>query len=203
MNKLVKWVSGLLAVVLFLALGMLFAEKETIKNDLIRLHVVAASDSTRDQAHKLAVRDALVNAMEGFMTGAVNVDQAQAWLQEHLEELEGVANETLRKIGSLDTAKVSLCWEEFPQRDYETFSLPSGLYKALRVTIGQGQGQNWWCVVFPTLCLNATAQGVTEVAAGAGFTDHLSHTLTRDSGYEISFFLLDCIGKLENFFHFG
>ena len=81
-----------------------------------------------------------------------------------------------------------------------TFSLPAGVYDALKITIGEGKGHNWWCVAFPTLCLPATSEGFQEVSAQAGMNGTLEKALAGEDGYEIRFFLLDQLGKLENHF---
>ena len=94
--------------------------------------------------------------------------------------------------GFSDTVAVSLTEEAFPTRDYDTFSLPAGVYKALRVVIGEGEGKNWWCVVFPQLCMG---EGFVETSA---MSDELSQTLTGE--YEIRFWLLEKLGQLKNHF---
>jgi stage II sporulation protein R len=91
--------------------------------------------------------------------------------------------------------------EEFSKRVYDTFSLPAGLYESLRIIIGEGEGKNWWCVVFPELCLPATSEGFEETASCAGFPDALTAALEGEEGYEIRFFLLDVLGRLENLIH--
>ncbi|MBO5952549.1 MAG: stage II sporulation protein R [Oscillospiraceae bacterium] len=203
MKKLMEFAAVTALVLCCGAVGMLIAQKETLRTDLIRLHVVAASDSADDQSTKLLVRDAIIQYLQPQLEQLPDAQAAKVYLGDNLAQLETVANQTLREAGSWDTAKVTLCEEEFPVRHYDTFSLPSGVYESLRVTIGPGEGQNWWCVVFPSLCVNAAAESFAHTAAGAGFSDELSHTLAGDDGYEISFFFLDCLGRLENLFHFG
>ena len=95
-------------------------------------------------------------------------------------------------------AAVSLCKEAFDTRYYETFTLPAGVYEALRITIGEGNGKNWWCVVFPSLCVPATSSGFEDAAVGAGFSDTLSGAVTGEEDYEVRFYLLDTLGRLEN-----
>lgn len=197
MSKLVKRlvIFGVLALCVY-GIGLL-KDKQSLRDDLIRLHVVADSDSEEDQAVKLQVRDAVIDALQDKMDGRWDAAQAKEYLQGHLEELQTVANEKLRSLGSTDTALVTLGLEEFPVRVYDTFTLPSGVYESLRVTIGEGEGKNWWCVVFPSLCVSATSDGFSDTAAAAGFPESLTDTLTGE--YEIRFFLLDCLGKAENF----
>ena len=183
--------------------AMLLADKQTLQKELIRLHVVAASDSQEDQALKLRVRDAVVESLQKDMANIGDMEQAKAYLQENLPKIEALANRVLRTAGCPDVATVSLQVEEFATRYYDTFTLPAGIYEALRITIGEGAGQNWWCVVFPTLCLGATVEEFEETAHCAGFSDGLTGTLTGEDGYEIRFFFLDALGKLENFLHKG
>ena len=124
-----------------------------------------------------------------------------AVVKENLAALEAAANKVLQELDAKYHAAVSLEQEEFPTRDYETFSLPSGVYDSLKVTIGSGEGKNWWCVVFPQLCLPAASTQVEDVAVSAGFSQDLGKTLIREDGYQVRFWLLDRLGKVQNFFH--
>ena len=180
---------------------MLIADRQKLRQELIRLHVVAASDTEEDQTVKLQVRDAVVLAFQAELQNLQDIDQARAYLQENLPKIEAVANDVLEQAGFPDRAKVSLCLEEFKTRMYDTFTLPAGLYESLRIVIGEGEGQNWWCVVFPSLCLPATTDGFEDVACGAGFSTTLTDTL--EGKHEIRFFFLDALGSLENFLHRG
>ena len=149
------------------------------------------------------VRDAVLKPLEDVTAAAHNKDEAETLLKSKLEELESTANAVLDAEGVKDRANVTLTAEEFPTRIYDTFTLPAGIYDSLRITIGSGEGHNWWCVVFPSLCVPAATEGVADTAASAGFSDGLSGAITGQSGYEVRFFLLDCLGKLENLFHRG
>lgn len=197
MKKCVKRVGFCLLLVSLVWCGTVLADREQLNEGLIRLHVVANSDSGEDQRIKLQVRDAVVESLRGAMADVADVEQAKAYLQENLPKIQKVANETLRSLGCTETAVVSLCREAFDTRYYDTFSLPAGVYEALRITIGEGAGKNWWCVVFPTFCIPATTEGFHDVAAGAGFPDSLNSALTGEEGYEVRFFLLDALGELE------
>ena len=128
----------------------LLRDSKALEKNLVRLHVVANSDSQEDQDLKLQVRDAIVQQLNGVMGELDSAQAAKAFLTEHLGELQETANRVLQEAGSRLKAQVSLALEEFPTRVYDTFQLPAGLYEALRVTIGAGEGHNWWCVVFPT-----------------------------------------------------
>lgn len=201
MRKALRRIGFCLMVVCFVWIGALIMDRQTLKNELVRLHVVAASDSEEDQAVKLRVRDAVIESLQTEMRNLTDAGQAKAYLQENLPKIERVANRVLAECGFEDKASVSLCMEEFTTRVYDTFTLPAGLYESLRITIGEGNGQNWWCVVFPSLCLPATTEGFEDVACGAGLSDTLTDTLAVEEGYEVRFFLLDAIGSLENLLH--
>ena len=180
---------------------MLVKDRQKLREELIRFHVVAASDAPEDQAVKLQVRDAVIVAFQEELQNFHNMEQAKEYLQENLPKIQRIANDVLTQAGFEDRATVSLCLEEFATRVYDTFTLPAGLYESLRIVIGEGEGHNWWCVMFPSFCLPATSEGFEEVACGAGFSDTLTGTLEGE--YEIRFFFLDAIGAVENFLHRG
>jgi stage II sporulation protein R len=180
---------------------MLIRDRNLLREELIRLHVVAASDSEEDQALKLRVRDAVVESLQREMANLTDAEQAKAYLQRNLSKIEAVANRALREAGCDDKVTVQLCVEEFSKRVYDTFTLPAGLYEALRIVIGDGAGKNWWCVVFPSLCLPATSEGFEDTAACAGFPDALTAALEGKDGYEIRFFLMELLGRMENLLH--
>lgn len=181
--------------------AMLIADRHTLSNDIIRLHVVGASNSEEDQQVKLQVRDAVLNVLGTQQLD--NVDQAKDSLENLFPQLEQAANQVLQDAGMSYQATVTLAREAFPAREYDTFSLPAGVYESLRVTIGEGEGKNWWCVVFPSLCLPATSAEFEDTSVGAGFSDTLTDTLQQEQGYELRFFFLDCLGWLQNLFHRG
>ena len=200
MKKILRRLVFLTVIVCCFYTGALLADKDKLHDELIRLHVVAASDSEEDQAIKLQVRDAVIGSLQQAMSDATDMGQAKSYILDHLPQIEAAANAVLQELGSEDTAVVSFMEEAFSVRDYDTFSLPSGVYESLRITIGEGEGKNWWCVVFPSLCFQASSSDVEDVAAGAGFSDELSNTVTRQEGYQVRFFFLDMLGKIENFF---
>ena len=203
MRKLAKIMGTCMLLAALAWFGTVLADRQSLNENVIRLHVVAASDSEEDQQIKLQVRDALIETLQPGMDGLADADAAKEYLRSRLEDLKETANRILTEAGSEDQATVTLAKEAFSTRDYDTFSLPAGVYESLRVTIGQGEGKNWWCVVFPSLCLPATSEGFEDAAAGAGFQDGLTNTLQQEDGYEIRFFFLDCLGWLENLFHKG
>ena len=191
-----------LIVCLVWAAGII-SNKQLLQNGLIRLHVVAASDSETDQNLKLLVRDAVIRSLRENMDHVKDMEEAKAYLRENLPKIEALANGVLQNVGIHDTVTVSLRQEEFGTRVYDTFTLPAGVYEALRITIGAGNGHNWWCVVFPALCVGATVEEFEETAHCAGLSDSLTAALAAEEGYEVRFLILDALGKLENFLHKG
>ena len=180
--------------------GTLLADRQLLNDELIRFHVVADSDDPEDQQVKLLVRDAVVESLSEDLSRLADVEQAKAYLQENLPKIQQIANQTLAAAGVEEEAVVSLCREAFQTRVYDTFTLPAGVYESLRIVIGEGEGHNWWCVVFPTLCLPATSEGFAETAQTAGFPDSLCGALTGEEEYTLRFYALDALGELENLF---
>lgn len=170
-------------------------DSAALHDSLLRLHVVGASDSQEDQDVKLRVRDAVLASLEEGLQDLTDVGAAVEYVEGMLPKVEEAANRVLAAAGYADTVSVSLTEEAFPTREYDTFSLPAGVYKALRVVIGEGEGKNWWCVVFPKLCMG-TQEEFVETASMAGISDDLAETLEGE--YEIRFWLLEKWGELKN-----
>ncbi len=200
MKRLAKRVSICFLIAACFWCGTLIADRAALREELVRLHVVANSDSDNDQAVKLRVKDAVVEYLQEAMADIADVEKAKEYLRENLPKIQRVANDCLVSLGAEPEAVVTFCKEEFGKRIYDTFTLPSGVYDSLRITIGEGEGKNWWCVVFPSLCFSATSEELETVAAGAGFSDSLTGAITGEGRYEIRFFLLDKLGELENRF---
>lgn len=128
---------------------------ENIRDDVLRLHVIAASDNEDDQQLKLKVRDEILKTGAAVFDGSVNVENAVKKLTPELKKMELAAEKTVRENGFDYDVKVSLSREFFATRTYDDITLPAGKYLAVRVIIDKGQGKNWWCVMFPSLCLPA------------------------------------------------
>ncbi len=183
--------------VAFVWMGGLLADSRRLHDELLRLHVVGASDSVEDQNVKLLVRDAVLASLEEGLSDLTDPEEAVAYVQTMLPRIRQAANDTLAAAGFSETVAVSLTEEAFPTRDYDTFSLPAGVYQALRVVIGAGEGQNWWCVVFPQLCLEAAGEEDRAVANMDELPDSLEGAIEGE--YEIRFWLLDKLGQVKNF----
>ncbi len=203
MKKAIKWTLGCLAVCLLMLSAVVIPDKISLSRNLIRLHVVANSDSPEDQQVKQELKNAIIKYLQPHLEDCGTIEDAYSYLQDNLSQIEAFSNEFLGENGYFQRVSVSFEKEAFPIRHYDSFSLPSGVYQSLRIRIGEAEGKNWWCVVFPSLCIPAAGESFESTAAGAGFSDSLSASLTGEEDYELEFFLLDCIGKLENFLVFG
>ena len=203
MKKTLQCLRICLLLFVLIWMGSILKDRKQLNEELIRLHVVAESDSEEDQSVKLLVRDAVTAYLKDTMGSISDVQQAKDYIQSQMPKIETIANQVLAETGINASAVVSFAKETFDTRFYDTFKLPAGVYESLRIVIGEGQGKNWWCVVFPTLCLPATTDGFESVAAGAGFDDDLTGALEGKTKYEIRFFLLDWLGKTENSFFKG
>lgn len=179
----------LLATLLLAALPV--EGEEAIYADVIRLHIIAASDTEEDQTLKLAVRDAVLSVYGSALTSYSDRDSAAEAAREMLPGIRSLAEQTLREAGCDKPVSVTLTEEEYPTRDYETFSLPAGRYLSLRVLIGEAEGHNWWCVLYPPLCLDAATEGELLTDAEWGL-------LTENGGghYRVKFKLLEWLKKV-------
>ena len=178
--------------------SFLLADREKLNHGLIRFHVVANSDSETDQTIKLTIRDVVLDSIQSDLGKIADIAEAKEYLQQNIPKIQKLVDHTLNELGFQEGASISLCREQFDIRHYDTFSLPAGVYDSLRIVIGDGRGKNWWCVSFPTLCIPATTVGFTDTAVSAGFSKPLVQALTGNEEYEIHFFFLNQLGKLEN-----
>ena len=188
-NRLQPWETALLAAVCVTLLTGVWAQgrQSALADKVVRLHVIAASDSAEDQRVKLEVRDALLAYLSPRLEAASGARDAAAVIAASAPELKKIA-ETV----SGGSARVELGRETYPTREYETFSLPAGEYTSLRVTLGAGGGRNWWCVVYPPLC----TAGV-ETAQEALLSEDDIKLITEDGGgYVLRFRLLEWWGSL-------
>lgn len=192
---------------LFLAFGLTLtagvwagASEAALAGRVLRLHVIANSDSEADQARKLLVRDAVLSRAAQLLDGADGRQEAEAALAPHLDELAQAGADALARTGNHDPVCVDLADQWFPTKEYDGFSLPAGQYRALRVTIGAGEGRNWWCVVFPPLCAAASAE-VPETALAAGLSPAQVGLITEeDQGYVLKSKLVEFWQELEEKF---
>ena len=185
-NRLKIWEAALLAALaVFLGTGAAALQtQDALADKVVRLHVLANSDSPEDQALKLQVRDAVLEWAAEVLKQSANREGAEALLRQELPNLERLAEQEIRANGYTYAVTAELAAAEFPTREYEGFSLPAGEYLALRILIGEAAGQNWWCVVFPPLCTAASAE---TAAMAAGFSEEEVKLITEEDGYVLKF----------------
>ena len=176
--------------------------EEKIYESVVRLHVLANSDSDEDQALKLKVRDEILSYISPLVIDSKSQEDAMRIINEKIDEIEAIAQTTVYAHGYDYSVDVTLTLEEYPTRNYEAMSFPSGEYVSLRVLIGEAEGQNWWCVLFPPLCLSAaTEQSANEeafIAVGLNSDQYKIITESDNVKYQLRFKLLEAIyGKEE------
>lgn len=183
---------GEIALLLALAVTLIWGawsmqRQDALAEKTIRLHIIANSDDADDQALKLLVRDRVLTMAEEILRSSSDMAQAKDRLCRALPSLRHAAEETLRGAGCDMSVVAMLEDTEFPYKSYDGFALPAGEYPALRFVIGEGKGQNWWCVVFPPLC-TAAATNLEETALAAGWQGEDVALVTRENEeYELRF----------------
>ena len=189
---------GLILTVL-LNLAGFSAQCAALEENIVRLHVIANSNDEADQAVKLRVRDAVLREAEQWYGDAEDFDTAVTALCTHLESLEAAANSVLKAENLPYCAKAEVCEMYFPTRTYESFKLPAGRYRTLRISLGKAEGKNWWCVMYPNLCF---ANSMYEVDAGSGeklreVLDPKEYASVLQKGnYQVRFKLLDLLNQV-------
>ena len=187
-----RWKKWELALLLGLCAAMLWGawsmqRQDALAQKMIRLHVIANSDSDADQALKLEVRDKVLDFTTTVLQRSADMEDAQVRLREELTRIETIAQREIAAQGYDYPVTAQLASAEFPLKEYDGFSLPAGEYMALRLVIGEGEGRNWWCVVYPPLC-TAAAADMPQTAIQAGLTDDDVSLITgEDAGYVLRF----------------
>ncbi|MBE6813339.1 MAG: stage II sporulation protein R [Ruminococcaceae bacterium] len=186
-------VSLLCAFALCLSSTAVYAQTcSQVREDVLRLHVIANSDSETDQNIKLLVRDRLLEVGASCFSQAENRQQAVDAVQQANEVLTAAANEVLSNNGADYTATITVKKEYFDTRTYDDITLPAGVYLAVCAVLGEGQGKNWWCVMFPPLCLPAVTAPPEEFAL---FDAENEPVLAAEDGYEIRFKIVELFEK--------
>ncbi len=151
----------LLGIYIFIsAFSYVTSVSSELEDSIFRLHVIANSDSKEDQNLKYIVRDKLIEYMNSISLDAKNKEEAMQIAKEHINDFEKVAKQTIIDNGYNYDVQVEIGNFSFPTKTYGDISIPAGLYDALRVKIGEANGQNWWCVMFPPLCFVNVSSGI-------------------------------------------
>lgn len=169
-------------------------EASALYDEVIRVHILAQDNSEEAQSVKLLVRDRVLSAAEKLLAGCKDRREASAVIEKNTAYLAEVADEVLRENGIDYHASATLGYEYYDRRDYEGFSLPAGTYHSLRISLGDAEGKNWWCVLFPALCLRPAV--TPAVMVEEGLSENQAGTVSTASGYTVRFRLLDWIAGL-------
>ena len=175
-------------------------ECKEISNEVFRLHILANSDEDYDQQLKLKVRDKVLIYTESLFESAQSKEEAENLISKNLQDICNTAQKEVSDNGYDYSVTAQITKMYFTTRTYESYTLPSGMYDALRITIGSGEGHNWWCVMYPALCIGAAAN-LDELKENT--TQEEYKILDSKGKYEYKFLLLEYIQKIGEFFSFN
>lgn len=188
-------------VPLFLIICFIFAHitpfietSEEISEDVFRLHILANSDTAEDQKLKLKVRDEILIKGEEIFKACKTVDEAEEICRKNIDFFEQTAESCIKENGYDYTVRAYVDEEYFNTREYETITLPSGIYNALKIEIGEAQGKNWWCVMFPAICLPS----VSDDEINSVLTDDEIALINSNNKYEIRFKIVEVYEKIKD-----
>ena len=163
-----------------------------LRQDVLRLHILANSVTAEDQQLKLLVRDEVLAHWDSWLPEGGTKDDMMAYIDENIQNVEQVAAETLQKVGCNLPVKATLARSFFDTREYEETVMPAGWYDALQITIGSGAGKNWWCVLYPPLCLPA-AEGDAVLSL---LSPEEQAVVTSPPRYQIRFLTVELVEEL-------
>lgn len=192
---------SIVAAVCLLAIGLLPVHgEEEIYDKVVRLHVLANSDSEKDQAIKLKVRDAILEVTVPLLENCQSKEEAVLLLEENQPFLIATAQTVLQENGFEDAVSIEMGLEDYPTRTYDSLCFPAGEYISMRVSLGEGEGQNWWCCLFPPLCLGAATvkdKEAEDACISVGFTPTQYKVITESDKpvYRARFKILELLGK--------
>lgn len=169
---------------------------ESVRSEVVRLHILANSDSDEDQAVKLLVRDALLRESEALAGEYTSVEEAEEYFRENKDELTAIANRVLNENGFDYTATVTLTEEYYETRQYGELTFPAGIYTSLRVILGKGEGHNWWCVMFPNLCIPVAGDIKTRDEGKSKISKNSKKVV--EEKYEVKFKIVEIYEGLRN-----
>ncbi len=170
-----------------------------ITNNVFRLHILANSDSDEDQALKLKVRDAILKETSYLFDGSMSKEETINTVEQHMNEINQIAEKTIAENGYSYSVKCEITEMYFDKKIYKDITMPKGNYSALRITIGKAEGHNWWCVMFPPLCLPAVTN-TEEILEEYGdiLTKEEVDMLQNPENYEVRFYFVDLVSKLTD-----
>ncbi len=196
MKNIIKSVCISTVICIIFSLIPFNAQCKNISNDVFRLHILANSDSEKDQALKLKVRNRVLKYTENIYKKAKNKEQAEALTIKNLQSIADIAKSEVEKNGYNYSVKAEVSHMYFTTRYYDKVTMPSGFYNALRITIGKGEGHNWWCVMYPSLCIGSS----TNYNSLKENTDSQEYNIMTEEKFEYKFKTLEYFEKICSFF---
>lgn len=199
MKTLLSLCISILAATVLLSYLPVHGEEE-IYDNVVRLHVIAESDTEEDQAVKLLVRDRVLELVGERLESVTDCDSALAVLEEMKEDIKDCAETVTTEAGADGIVSVELGVESYPVRYYDGYTLPAGEYKSLRIKLGEGRGRNWWCILFPSVCVSDATETKRDYVA-AGFTPDQYRLIENGNGrkYKVRFKILEVLSGIMGF----
>lgn len=196
MNKTLKIFVPLFLVFVFMFsyIAPFIETSENISDQVFRLHILANSDSAEDQQIKLKVRDEILKKGETVFASSNSLEETIELCKNNIALFQQTAEQCLKDNGSDYEVKVYVDKEYFNTREYDEITLPSGIYNALKIEIGQGKGHNWWCVMFPAICLSS----VTDDELNKYLSEDEQKLVNSDSKYEVRFKIVEIYEKVKS-----
>ena len=173
------------------------AQCDNISNDVFRLHILANSDSEYDQSVKLKIRDRVLEYSKSLFESASSKEEAESLISQNLDNITQVAQNELQNLGCGQNVKAEIKKMYFTTRYYDSYTLPSGMYDALRITIGSGKGHNWWCVMYPSICISAASEQ-DEKAKKA--LDDGEYDIIKNEKYSYKFKVVELFEMMKTIF---
>ena len=192
-GSIMLWAVAILLATLVIAI-MPTESDGAIYEDTVRLHIIANSDGEGDQQIKLKIRDKLLLEYGEELSGVKSARDAEMLIEAKRNTIEDSVEGWLFELGEAADAKVELGREWYDTREYDSFTLPCGYYTSLRVILGEGEGKNWWCVMYPPLCLDLATETAPRDDALLGYTDD-EVKLIEGGGYQLRFKLLELVSR--------
>ncbi|MCQ2455178.1 MAG: stage II sporulation protein R [Clostridia bacterium] len=165
---------------------------ENMRRNILRIHIIANSDSPADQSVKLRVRDALLNSCGDIFEECENLETAEQTAKENLDNFKKIADKTLSENGFSYRSEAKIGKSYFGTREYDSFTLPAGNYNSLILTLGSGKGRNWWCVIYPSVCIGSTSKKLDK-----SISKKSAKIANNPKNYKMRFKIIELYEKLK------
>lgn len=194
---LAAMIIGIVCTIIISQTSAFANDVKDIRQSVLRLHIIANSDTNNDQELKFAVRDKVLSLESSLFNKAKSIDEVKTTAKNKIDEIRQTAQQEVYLKGYAYEVKAEVCDMYFTTREYDNFTLPAGNYTAVRIIIGKGEGKNWWCVLYPPLCLPA-AEDNTKLSDV--FTNSEEKIVENSDEYEYGFAAVELIENIKNYF---